>query len=68
MHVAVLLNYTFMPLMHGKDSFSNFVQFEGEGIDTNFDDKILYEHVTDNGKECMIRNAGMITLVRESEV
>ena len=42
--------------------------FEGEGIDTNFEDKIVHERVTDNGKKCMIRNAGMITLVRESEV
>ena len=42
--------------------------FVGEGIDTNFDDKIVYEHVTDNGKKCMVRNAGMITLVKESKV
>ena len=41
-----------MPLMHDKDSFSNFV---GEGVVTNFDDKIVHEHVTDNGKKCKVK-------------
>ena len=48
MHVAVITRTHSVTLYN----------FQGDGIDTNFDDKIVHEHVTNNGKKCWSDHIG----------